>query len=221
MIAERELSEYRALCTTLGNLHERFLKKKRNVIELLNETSERRKDVLLVLAKANRFTRHLTVRQRQMAGISYQLGEIKERINQAGTLVFQGNLEVTETSVETVVKTMGEIRQENLNQRELKRMGIVVIGIIDRVKKNLLQLDLLEKRCRELILSIRKALEAFRYEFRKIYKKIHPFGFFSVFYRSIRKFLGKTYFNFRDMDDVMALGNLTSLVLKIADSPLV
>ena len=213
MNADRELSEYRALCAALKNLREKFLRRRQEVIKLLEETSSRRKEVLFVLAKANRLTRHLTGRQRQMAGITYHIGEISARINQAGTPVFRGNLGEPETSI--------EIREECRSLVELKRLGFAVIGMIDSIKKKLLQLDLLEMRCRELILSINKSLEAFRHEFAVIYQKIYPFGVFSFFRRSIRRFLGKTYFTFRDMGDITALGKITGLVLKIADSPVI
>ena len=215
MITEQELSEYRNLYTTLGNLHEKFLKKKMELRKLLEETAARRKEAFLVLAKANRLTRYLTGRQRQIAGLTYKLGDITARINQASPLVFNKNLE--ETGIPMGIPRIPECE----NHRELKRMAVAVIGMIEHIKKNLLQLDLLEKRCRELMLSINKAMEAFRHESRIIYRKIYPFGIFSSFFRFLRNLFGKTYFTSRDMDDVSALGNITGLVLKIADSTLI
>ena len=213
MLADRELSEYYNLCATLRNLQERFLVRRQELKELIEEAAALRRDALLALEKANRLTRHLTGRQRQTAGLCYHPGEIKARINQAATSVFKVNFEET--------ASLSEIRQEFKNHLELKRMGLAVIKMIDSVKKNLLQLDLLEMRCRELVLAINKAMEAFRHEIRIIRHRIYPFGAFSVFRRFLRNLLGRTYFSSRDMDDIGALGNITGLVLKIADSSLV
>jgi hypothetical protein len=104
---------------------------------------------------------------------------------------------------------------------ELKRNGLAVILMIDQIKKSLLQLDVLEMRCRELMASLNKAMAAFRHESRRIHRIIYPLGFISVFYRFIRRLAGKTYFTFRDLSGIADLGNITGLVLKIADSPLI
>jgi hypothetical protein len=93
--------------------------------------------------------------------------------------------------------------------------------MIDHVKKSLLQLDILEMRCRELMASLNKALEAFQHESRRIHKSIYPLGFISIFFRFLRHLAGKTYFSFRDLDGITDLGNITGLVLKIADSPMI
>ena len=218
MITDRDFSEYRNLCTTLGNLREKFIKRRREVGLLLQKTASNRREALLVLAKANRLTRHLTGRQRQTAGISYRLGDIKMRINQAALPAFKGSLDEAEPLSEIQARIPTGMPA---GIRELKSMGLAVIEMINRLKKTLLQLDLLEKRCRELILSINKALEVFRHEFKIIYRKIYPFGFFSFVHRSLRRLFGNNYFTFRDMDEVSALGYFTGLVLKIADSPLI
>ena len=174
----------------------------------------------MVLAKANGLTRHLTGRQRQLTGLSYRLLDIKVRINQSNPFFFKN---LTGGIGENEV--LPEIRPENRDglicRRELKQKGLMLIALIDRIKKKLLQFELLEKRCRELILSINKALEAFRHESRAVHRKIYRFGFFSLFFRFMRRFCGGDYFAANDLEDIAALGNITGLVLKIADSPLV
>ena len=235
MITEKELNEYKSLCTTLRNLHDKALAKRRKVKALLEETASRKKEAYIVLAKANRLTRHLTSRQRQMAGITYCLSEIKTLIE--GARVLQWNPQEAESSIEvpanissclpvsapanTIAGILSCLPAEFRNLRELKRMGLAIIKIIDFVKKIHLQLDLVEKRCKELILSINKAIEAFRHEFNIIYRKLFPFGIFSVIRRSYRRLRGNTYYSFRDMDGISALGNITGLVLKIANSPII
>jgi len=69
--------------------------------------------------------------------------------------------------------------------------------------------------------SLNKALAAFRHESRRIHKRIYPLGFISFIYRFLRLMAGKSYFTLRDLEGITDLGNITSLVLRIADSPLI
>jgi hypothetical protein len=187
----------------------------------LEETVTLRKEALIVLAKANRLTKHLTGYQRLKSGLSYNLGEIKARIDkihQHSPVLFHG-----QNSIEEGEALINDCESQNdfRSRRELKQKVLALLALIDGVKEKLLRLDLLEFRCRELILSINKALEAFRYESRIISRKIYPFGFFSLCYRALRRLCGGAYFNFRDLGNVTALGNITGHILKIADSPII
>ena len=214
MITDKELNDYQILCADLASLHEKFMKKKQEFCLLLEKFAERRREALLVLAKANRPTRHLTVRQRQISGLAYYLGDIKVRINQHSPVLFQSGAEEGESLPQA------GLAKEGLNRRELRQKGLLILAMIDRVKKLLIQLDLLEQRCRELLLSINNALEAFRHEWRIIRRRIYPLGLLSLLYRSLRRLWGYNYFSTGDFEEVAALGNITGLVLKIADSPL-
>ena len=216
MINEREIAEYTEFRAALESLHGKFLDRKGELRRLLEETMALKKNAFKVLAKANRLTGYLSGRERQKISLSYHLSEIKARIhkvNQAFPVLFRGNAGEAEM--------LPEIQKEFPDRRELKQKVLMLLTQIDRVKKSLLQLDLLELRCRELILSINKALEAFRCELRLIRRKIYPFGIFSIVYRSLRRFFGKGYFFPGDLDDVAALGIITGHVLKIADSPVI
>jgi chromosome segregation ATPase len=219
MIAEKELTEYKALCAALHDLRRRFLERKHELKKLLEETAMRRKDAFQLLAKANGITRHLTGSQRQITGLSYHLGEIKAKLNLAKS--FQNG----QSDIGFVKEDKNEIQlavpEGCRSSPELKRNGLVVISMIDQIKKSLLQLDVLEMRLRELMASLNKALAAFRHESRRIHRSIYPLGFISFFYRFLRRVTGKTYFTFRDLDGIADLGNITGLVLKIADSPLI
>ena len=220
MISDKEITEYRLLCTALGELHEEYLKRKQELRQIMEKTEALRREALLVLVKANRLTRHLTGRQRQISGLGYHLGEIKARINQGFPALFQSPAGGEEKEI---LPSLGDwqSREDYRNGRELRQRGLLILGMIDGIRKKLFQLDVLELRCRELMLSINKALEAFSHESRIISRKIYPFGIFSVLYRSLRFLWGSSYFSHRDMDDVAALGNLTGCVLKIADSPVI
>jgi hypothetical protein len=224
MSVEKELTEYRDLCVTLVSLREKLIKKKGELRLLVLETAVLKKNAYLTLAKANRLTRRLTGRQRQIA--SYHLDEIKARLKKNRELILQNGLgknlpelQVDEFRPELQLEFRPEFRTPS--RLEIKKMELVVIRAIDEVKKGLLQLELLELRCRELIVSTRKALEAFRRESALIRRKLYPWGLFSLVFRSGRRFFGRTYFVFADMKDLADLGRITALVLVIADSPLI
>jgi len=218
MITEKELTEYKALCAVLCELRGRFLERKQELKKLLEETAVRRKEALELLAKANVLTRHLTGRQRQITGLSYHLGDLKAKLNFAGSFKYgqDDNIFVIEGKNE-IQLSIPDCR----SSLELRRNGLAVISMIDQIKKSLLQLDVLEMRCRELLASLNKALAAFRHESRIIHRSVYPLGFISFLYRFLRRVAGKTYFTFRDLDSIADLGSITGLVLKIADSPLI
>ena len=227
MITEKELTEYRSLCVTLGELHDRFLKRREELRLLLEKTAALKQKAFLVLFKANRLTRHLTGGQRYKTGLSYYLKEIEERINNAGPVVSPGFGSAGDDNDEAESLKLirpgfkGELPVNCRNLRELKQWELLIIKMIDAVKKKLLQIDILELRCRELIQSINKALEAFRHESGIINRKIYPLGILSFFCRSLRRLFGGTYFSPGDLADLAALGSITVLVLKIADSLLI
>jgi hypothetical protein len=214
MIAEKELAEYKALCAVFLELRGKILDRKQELKELIEETAGRRKDALELIAKANGITRYLTGCQRQAAGLLYYPGEIKARIKLAESF------RDIQNGIESKNEIQLSIPEECRSSQDLKRNGLVLILMIDRIKKSLLELDVLEMRCRELTTSLNKAMAAFRCESRRIHRSIYPLGFISVFCRFLRHLAGRTYFTFRDLNGIADLGNITGLVLKIADSPL-
>jgi hypothetical protein len=221
MIAEKELTEYKALCSVLRDLRSRFLERKQELKKLLEDAAGRRKEALELLAKTNGLTRHLTGHQRQITGLSYHLGEIKAKLNLAKSFQIQNDQSGMVFVMDDKNEIQRSIPEDCRNSPELKRNGLAVISMIDHVKKSLLQLDVLEMRCRELMASLNKALAAFRHESRRIQRSVYPLGFISVFYRFLRRAAGENYFTLRDLDGIADLGNITGLVLKIADSPLI
>jgi hypothetical protein len=205
MINDKELTEYKSLYATLGDLHKKLVRKKQEIFLLLEKTAAYRRNALSVLNRANRQARYLTSRQRQITGINF---------------CFKNKLLVKEYEIlpETCLP---EFKTDCRNIIEVKQQGLLILALIDDIKQKLLQLDLLEQRCKEMIFSINKALHAFCHESKIIQKKLYPFGVFSFLRRLFRSVFGNPYFTFRDLEDITALGKITSLVLKIADSPLV
>jgi len=147
--------------------------------------------------------------------VAYRLNEIKMRINKLSPVAFQDSGTGDDGGHDW------QALKDCRNLRELKQKGLLLLSLIDDLRKKLLQLDILELRCRELMLSTDKAMEAFRHESRIIHRTIYPFGIFSLFYRTLRGLWGSAYFTLRDMESIAALGNITGHVLKIADSPII
>jgi len=205
MITDKELAEYRSLYTMLRDLNKRFIEKKQEILRLLEEFAAQQRTAFSVLNRANRLNRYLTGRQRQVTGVTSCV--------KAPRIV-----KVHKSLPETQLPEFNENCQ---NKREVKQQGLLIIALINDIKKKLLQLELLEQRCRELILSMKKTLEAFRHESGNIQKKLFPFGAFSFLRRFFRRFFGRSFFTSRDLEDIAALGKLTGLVLKIANSPLI
>jgi len=191
------------------------VRRKQELRHILRETEVLRNNALGVLVKANRPTRHLTSRQRQIAGIGYHLGEIQMRMRGESRAVFQYGEDDAELSGPQGWQPPEQCR----SRAELAQRGLLILALIDSVKKKLLQLDVLELRCRELMASIGKALEAFCHESGIIRQRMYPFGVFSRCRRTLRGFFGRAYFTFPDMEHIAALGSITGHVLKIADSP--
>jgi len=213
----KDPAEYGKLCAVLKSLHGKYFSRRNEICRILAETAVLKKRAYTVLARANRVTGRLTVTQRQTAGISYSLEELKTRIKD---IEIDRNALVLNNSN---LQNSGNIipfppKQEDLSPKELKKNELAVLSMIDEIKKKILQLDLLEMRCRELILAINKSLEAFRHEFVLIRRKIYPYGVFSMCSRSAKGLLGTGYFSHRDMKELNALGGLTSSVLKIIDA---
>jgi len=220
MITDKEIAEFKTLHNTLSSLHDKFLERRQELRRILEETFALKKEAYLVLANANRLTRHLTSRQRQLAGLCYHLNEIKARVHSVSQ-----NSQLLQRNDTLTGESLPEIRagfpEECRNRWELKQKGLILLALIDRLKKNLLQLDILELRCRELILSINKAIDAFRHESRIIHRKLFRFGFLSLLYRSLCSLWGKNYFSPGELGEISALGAITGYVLKIADSPVI
>ena len=216
MIAEKEITEYRKIHAVLTELETRYRLRKEELRLLFAKTAALRSRALCILVKANRLTKHLTGRQRQVVGLSYNLVEIEARITRHNPLVLYDD----EGGYMPEMHNR-QAPEDCKNIRELKQKELLVVSLIDRIRKKLLQIDILEMRCRELILSISKAIEAFCYESGVIRRKIYPYGVFSLLHRNIRRLLGSAYFSLGDMETLRALGNISGDVLKIADSPII
>jgi hypothetical protein len=199
-----ENAGYDGLAACLRELRDAYKKRKEEIRGILAETGALKKETAVVLKKANRLTRHLTGRQRRETGVFYHSGFFDFRAGKDLSPVPGFTVDL-ETEPELLGKS-----PEKTGPGEIK-----TLCLIDRFRKELLALDLLEMRCRELLLSMNKALEAFRHEYSLIRRRIYPFMLFSALYKRLRCLRGLSYFSPGDLREIAALGELTGHVMKI------
>jgi hypothetical protein len=212
--AEKEAAETSSLVVSLQDLHEKYERRRREIRGFLEETGACMKRAVVFLKKANRLTRRLTVRQRQETGIFYHPSFFDSCLNKRKELLpLVSNKILNPDEALRELTGLGSFRESELGQLKLLRL-------MDALKKNLLALDLLEMRRRELFFSIDKALKAFKHEYAIVRRRLYPYGVFSVLYKNFRRLRGFSYFSSRDLKELMVLGELTGHVLKIANSPI-
>jgi hypothetical protein len=209
---ENEAAVTHSFYDSLRELHQKYESRKEEIRSLLEETGALMHEAVLFLKKANRLTRYVTARQRQETGMRYHPSFFDSRLKGRDLLPLMPNK----------ILDHGEFPPELADPggRELKLGELRMLRLMDILKKNLLALDLLEMRCRELLLSINKAQEAFRHEYALIRRRVYPYSFFSVLYKHFRRLRGFSYFSHRDLKELAVLGELTGHILKIADSPI-
>jgi hypothetical protein len=217
----KELGEYRLLCTGLKDLHAKYEERKTRLRLLVGELEGLRRSTLRELGKAARLTRRLTPFQR----------------NELGLLPGSGNGWVVPQAQLTSSHKLSEKKQQKefpsldpvslsvpsdaySNRRELKAGMLGLLSQLDELKRGLLQLDLLELRVRELILSINKVMKAYAHEYRVIRRRIYPVFILSRLGKFRRRLRGMAYFSTRDMKELTALGELTVNIVRMAESPI-
>jgi hypothetical protein len=194
-------------------LHEKCEERKAGIKTLLLELDEAREKASKELSKVNSLSRHLSVYQRKEMGFLRVNGG--EGRKAAVSVQAKGRGAALLESAPAPVPAAGFA-----SRRELKAWELRLLSVIGQLKKTLLQLELLELRCRELLVSIAKALEAFSYEFKTVKRKIYPFSIFSRLRRILRSFRGGAYYTPGDIRELAVLGALTVNVAEIAETPL-
>ena len=213
-----ELEQYLCLRAALKALAETYERRKDSLLPLLREAARLKQKTLAELGKARRLTRHLTARQNREIGLLLNPGGHLLRPgppprnaapDRAGALAKEAPL-LKETPPAESFK----------NRRDLKAGEALALSLIDALKRGLLELDILEMRCRELLASIAGALAAYRKEYRRIVRGIYPFGVVSRLFKFLNKLAGNAYYSGRDVKELTALGNLTVNIVKMAEAPL-
>jgi hypothetical protein len=209
-----EEEEYRLLYAAMVELHEKCEERKAGVKRLLLELDDLRKKAVKDLARAKSLSRRLTVYHRREMGFL--------RVNGGGSRSSSFPIPVNGKRAALLDSTPAPVPVlAPANRRELKSGGLKILSVIDQLKKNLLQLELLELRCRELLVSITKALEAFAYALRTVKRKVYPFSIFSRIRKTLRSFRGRPYYTPGDLEELAVLGALTVNITDMAETPVI
>lgn len=101
-----------------------------------------------------------------------------------------------------------------------QKMG-ELLKSMDLIKANILKLDLLEERCKELITSLNKFREVFDVEFDKVYNQIYPTMFSKLWKKIRKKFFKSNYFSSEDLKNIAYIGGLaTDFAILIDTKPI-
>ena len=211
----KELTNYFDLRLALGNLYMNHEKQKARVCLLLDELYKIRARLKKELGKTSRLSRHMTIMQKKQSGFLPESAE-EYRFWERNEILLKPLLK-PELSLIQIYGFQDDIK----NTREIKAAEIKVITMIDEVKKKQLRLELLGMRIGELLVSINKAIEAYRHQWKQIYWTIYPLGIISILYKGIRKLLGAHYFTVRDLNGISVIGNLAGSIMKMANAPLI
>jgi hypothetical protein len=219
-----ELDQYFRLCAVLKELGEKYERRRARISLLLQEVSRLKQKTLAELGKARRLTRHLTVPQNREMGLLFNPGKPfrpgalpnDAAFDMAGALVKEAPF-----LKEALLLQEPPLPESFKNRRDLKAGEALVLSMIDALKRGLLELDVLEMRCRELLASITGAMAAYRKEYRSLLRRIYPFSIISRICKSFNKLAGNAYYSGKDIKELTALGNLTVNIVKMAEAPVI
>ena len=135
----------------------------------------------------------------------------------AGTVVLGGLVAIPVLAITGLFQHL----TANKKIKQLKEDELKILEYIDSIKKNLVQFDAIELRSKEVIGSLEKSLEAYRYEYKNVYQKLFPFRLFSKLLKGIKcKIFRRPYYSDKDLAYIQDLGNTTGFILKMVDSPI-
>ncbi|MFT8323411.1 MAG: hypothetical protein ABF649_21350, partial [Bacillus sp. (in: firmicutes)] len=121
----------------------------------------------------------------------------------AGTAVLGGIVAIP------VLALTGVFSHVSANKKihEIEQQMIKVLEAVDQLNANILKLDLIEERSKELSVSIKKAQEVFEREYKKVYKEIYKYPLFSKMFKWTKKnIFRRNYFSKKDYDSIAYIG---------------
>jgi len=223
-----ELADFKRLSSALAELHEKHETQKTRIIILLNEMAVIRRRLEKELGKAKRLTRRLTSIQKNEMGFLHDPGKVEYAVRRAPAqwgfgIRAEDSIDIPFTLKPLLIPELlpvksGELPEEYKNIQEIKIEEIRLISMMDKIRKKLLNLELLEMRLKELMLSVSKALQTYSHQWKRIIRSVYPLGIFSVCHKSLREMLGTPHYSKRDLEGIAFLGNLAGNIIKMANS---
>jgi len=134
----------------------------------------------------------------------------------AGTAVIGGIVAIPALALLGVFSHLNANKKINEIEREMYR----VIGYIDQMEGNILQMKLIEKRSNELIIAIDKAQSVFESELRETLRHLNRFFIISKLVRWFRRNLFRgSYYSENDLKHISYIGGIASDFAAMIDTP--
>lgn len=125
----------------------------------------------------------------------------------AGTAVLGGLVAIPALAITGIFNHV----QANKKIKEIEKQMNKIIKAMDQIHSNILQLDFINERSEELIISLEKANDVFIQEFKRVYKEIYKIPILSKTIKWIRKNIFRgNYFSNRDFENIAYIGGIAS-----------
>lgn len=112
--------------------------------------------------------------------------------------------------------------QANKKIKEIESQMSKIIKTMDQMQNNILQLDLLNERSKELIIALKKAQDVFDQEFHRVYKEIYKYPILSKSIKWTRKHIFRgNYFSKKDFENIAYIGGIASDFATLIDTKII
>lgn len=103
---------------------------------------------------------------------------------------------------------------------EIQEAGIKAIKAIASCKQTLLSMNVLQRRGEEISRSLERSGEVFERQYRSAYAELFPWGIFSRMKRTVRRILGRPFFDERDLQVISPLLQMAAALADLVDTKL-
>lgn len=125
----------------------------------------------------------------------------------AGTVVLGGLVAIPALALTSIISHV----QANKKIKEIEGQMNEVIKAMDQIYSNILKLDLINERSKELTDSLNKELNVFEQEFERVYKEIYKRPIISRIQKWLRKNLFRiNYYTKNDLENIAYIGGIAS-----------
>ncbi|MED3992241.1 hypothetical protein [Priestia aryabhattai] len=125
----------------------------------------------------------------------------------AGTVILGGIVVIPAL---TLVGVFSHV-QANKKIREIEKQMNEIIVSMDQLQANILKMELIGKRSREILVSLQKTKAIFDDEIEKVYKIIYPTPVISKLIKWTRKnIFRKNYFSTKNLEQIQYIGSLAT-----------
>jgi len=125
----------------------------------------------------------------------------------AGTVILGGIVVIPAL---TLVGVFNHV-QANKKIKEIEKQMNEIVGSIDQLQENILKIELIRKRSREVLVSLQKTRKVFDSEIEKVYKSIYPNEVISKSIKWTKKnLIRQNYFSTKDLEQIQYIGSLAT-----------